>query len=116
MAGEDRDLVLWALSSLMVAEERTTTKFSGLVGAYGSEEEADEIHAFALNGLNRRLNVIGVELAWIYSASTVARRRTIASRADPWPSPPLTEPFPQTRCGKAVNRCFPGPPAVPVRD
>jgi ribonucleoside-diphosphate reductase beta chain len=40
MRGEDRDLVLWALSSLMVAEERITTKFSGLVGAYGSEEEA----------------------------------------------------------------------------
>src|SRR5215207_5800241 len=36
---EDRDLVLWALSSLMVAEERITTKFSGLVGAYGTEEE-----------------------------------------------------------------------------
>ena len=35
-----RDLVLYALSSLMVAEERITTKFSGLVGAYGSEEEA----------------------------------------------------------------------------
>jgi ribonucleoside-diphosphate reductase beta chain len=40
MGGEERDLVLWALSSLMVAEERITTKFSGLVGAYGSEEEA----------------------------------------------------------------------------
>ena len=40
MAGDDRSLVLWALSSLMVAEERITTKFSGLVGAYGSEEEA----------------------------------------------------------------------------
>ena len=40
MDGEDRSLVLWALSSLMVAEERITTKFSGLVGAYGSEEEA----------------------------------------------------------------------------
>ena len=40
MATEDRDLVLWALSSLMVAEERITTKFSGLVSAYGSEEEA----------------------------------------------------------------------------
>ena len=40
MAQEDRDLVLWALSSLMVAEERITTKFSGLVGAYGTEEEA----------------------------------------------------------------------------
>ena len=40
MAGDDRSLVLWALSSLMVAEERITTKFSGLVGAYGTEEEA----------------------------------------------------------------------------
>jgi ribonucleoside-diphosphate reductase beta chain len=37
---EDRGLVLWILSSLMVAEERITTKFSGLVGAYGTEEEA----------------------------------------------------------------------------
>ena len=35
-----RDLVHFALSSLMVAEERITTKFSGLVGAHGSEEEA----------------------------------------------------------------------------
>jgi ribonucleoside-diphosphate reductase beta chain len=40
MTGEDRDLILYVLSSLMVAEERITTKFSGLVGAYGSEEEA----------------------------------------------------------------------------
>jgi len=40
MTGEDRDLILFVLSSLMVAEERITTKFSGLVGAYGSEEEA----------------------------------------------------------------------------
>lgn len=40
MAGEDRDLIFYVLSSLMVAEERITTKFSGLVGAYGSEEEA----------------------------------------------------------------------------
>jgi ribonucleoside-diphosphate reductase beta chain len=39
--GEDqRELVHFALSSLMVAEERITTKFSGLVGAHGSEEEA----------------------------------------------------------------------------
>ena len=36
----DKELVLWALSSLMVAEERITTKFSGLVGAHGTEEEA----------------------------------------------------------------------------
>src|SRR5438128_6553910 len=40
MSGEDRELILFVLSSLMVAEERITTKFSGLVGAYGSEEEA----------------------------------------------------------------------------
>jgi ribonucleoside-diphosphate reductase beta chain len=37
---DDRSLVFWALASLMVAEERITTKFSGLVGAYGTEEEA----------------------------------------------------------------------------
>src|SRR5215208_1217445 len=40
MRESDRDLIYWAFSSLMVAEERITTKFSGLVGAYGSEEEA----------------------------------------------------------------------------
>jgi ribonucleoside-diphosphate reductase beta chain len=40
MTGEDRDLIFYVLSSLMVAEERITTKFSGLVGACGSEEEA----------------------------------------------------------------------------
>jgi hypothetical protein len=36
---EDRSLVMFVLGSLMVAEERITTKFSGLVGADGSEEE-----------------------------------------------------------------------------
>src|SRR4051794_23926286 len=40
MDAEGRALVLFVLSSLMVAEERITTKFSGLVSAYGSEEEA----------------------------------------------------------------------------
>ncbi len=40
MSGADRDLVFYVLSSLMVAEERITTKFSGLVGAYETEEEA----------------------------------------------------------------------------
>src|SRR5439155_2821433 len=40
MTGENRELILYVLSSLMVAEERITTKFSGLAGAYGSEEEA----------------------------------------------------------------------------
>ena len=36
LAREDRDLIHWVLAQLMVAEERITTKFSGLVGAYGS--------------------------------------------------------------------------------
>jgi ribonucleoside-diphosphate reductase beta chain len=38
-AMEDRSLVSFVLASLMVAEERITTKFSGLVGAEGTEEE-----------------------------------------------------------------------------
>jgi ribonucleoside-diphosphate reductase beta chain len=40
MGGAERELIFYVLSSLMVAEERITTKFSGLVGAHGSEEEA----------------------------------------------------------------------------
>ncbi len=36
---QDRTLVSFVLGSLMVAEERITTKFSGLVGSDGSEEE-----------------------------------------------------------------------------
>jgi ribonucleoside-diphosphate reductase beta chain len=36
---DDRSLVSFVLGSLIVAEERITTKFSGLVGADGSEEE-----------------------------------------------------------------------------
>jgi ribonucleoside-diphosphate reductase beta chain len=40
LPAEPRGLVYYVLSSLMVAEERITTKFSGLVGAHGSEEEA----------------------------------------------------------------------------
>jgi ribonucleoside-diphosphate reductase beta chain len=35
-----RKIIYFALSSLMVAEERITTKFTGLVAAHGSEEEA----------------------------------------------------------------------------
>jgi ribonucleoside-diphosphate reductase beta chain len=35
-----REIINFALSSLMVAEERITTKFTGLVAAHGSEEEA----------------------------------------------------------------------------
>jgi ribonucleoside-diphosphate reductase beta chain len=40
MSDDERRLVLFVFSSLMVAEERITTKFSGLVAAYGTEEEA----------------------------------------------------------------------------
>jgi ribonucleoside-diphosphate reductase beta chain len=40
MGAGDREIIFYVLSSLMVAEERITTKFSGLVAAYGSEEEA----------------------------------------------------------------------------
>jgi ribonucleoside-diphosphate reductase beta chain len=40
LSEQDRGLVYWALSSLMVAEERITTKFAGLVMAADSEEEA----------------------------------------------------------------------------
>jgi ribonucleoside-diphosphate reductase beta chain len=40
MAEADREILYFVLASLMVAEERITTKFSGLVAAYGSEEEA----------------------------------------------------------------------------
>jgi ribonucleoside-diphosphate reductase beta chain len=40
LSEEDRGLIFWVLSSLMVAEERITTKFSGLLGAHGTEEEA----------------------------------------------------------------------------
>ena len=40
MSEDERGLIYWALSSLMVAEERITTKFSGLVAAHGTEEEA----------------------------------------------------------------------------
>jgi ribonucleoside-diphosphate reductase beta chain len=39
LSEQDRGLVYWALSSLMVAEERITTKFAGLVMAADSEEE-----------------------------------------------------------------------------
>src|SRR6185436_1597487 len=40
LAQEQRELIHFVLSSLMVAEERITTKFSGLVGAAATEEEA----------------------------------------------------------------------------
>jgi ribonucleoside-diphosphate reductase beta chain len=40
LSPDQQGLIHFVLSSLMVAEERITTKFSGLVGAHGSEEEA----------------------------------------------------------------------------
>jgi ribonucleoside-diphosphate reductase beta chain len=39
MEAAERDAVLWALSSLIVAEERITTQFTGLVLAADDEEE-----------------------------------------------------------------------------
>ncbi|MDX6650489.1 MAG: ribonucleoside-diphosphate reductase beta chain [Solirubrobacteraceae bacterium] len=39
MQDDERDAVLWALSSLIVAEERITTQFTGLVLAADDEEE-----------------------------------------------------------------------------
>jgi ribonucleoside-diphosphate reductase beta chain len=39
LSEEQQGLLYYALASLMVAEERITTKFSGLVAAGGSEEE-----------------------------------------------------------------------------
>jgi ribonucleoside-diphosphate reductase beta chain len=40
LSDSDRGLILWALSSLLVAEERIATKFASLVMAYDSEEES----------------------------------------------------------------------------
>src|SRR2546430_11110171 len=40
MPAAERQLILFVISSLMVAEERITTQFSGRVSAYGTEEEA----------------------------------------------------------------------------
>jgi ribonucleoside-diphosphate reductase beta chain len=40
LATDQRELIHFVLSSLMVGEERITTKFSGLVGAAATEEEA----------------------------------------------------------------------------
>ena len=40
LSADQKGLIHFVLSTLMVAEERITTKFSGLVGAHGSEEEA----------------------------------------------------------------------------
>ena len=40
LSEEDKGLVYWALASLMVGEERITTKFAALVMAADSEEEA----------------------------------------------------------------------------
>jgi hypothetical protein len=39
MSGDDRSLILWALASLMVAGERITTKFAGLVMADPTPED-----------------------------------------------------------------------------
>jgi hypothetical protein len=64
-----REIIYFALSSLMVAEERIATKFTGLVAAHGSDGSGDllgvtqdDIREFALSGLSRRLKIIGVPL------------------------------------------------------
>src|SRR2546423_7007072 len=40
LSSEQQSVVLFALASLMVAEERITTKFTGLLSAHSTEEEA----------------------------------------------------------------------------
>ncbi len=69
LAEADRGLIFWILSSLMVAEERITTKFSLSTQQVdrGSESDwgalgvdAEEIREFALGGLKRRLDIIGI--------------------------------------------------------
>ena len=45
VSDEDKGLIYWPLSSLMVAEERITTKFAGLVMAAENEEEASYLAA-----------------------------------------------------------------------
>ncbi len=40
LSGEERDQIIWGLSSFFIGEERVTTQFSGLVMAY--EDEAEE--------------------------------------------------------------------------
>ena len=39
LTGEEKDDMLWGLSSFFVGEERVTTQFSGLVTAYGDQSE-----------------------------------------------------------------------------
>jgi ribonucleoside-diphosphate reductase beta chain len=39
LSGEQRDHILWNLSSFFIGEERVTTQFSGLVMAYDDEQE-----------------------------------------------------------------------------
>jgi ribonucleoside-diphosphate reductase beta chain len=39
LSGEQRDQVIWGLSSFFIGEERVTTQFSGLVMAYENESE-----------------------------------------------------------------------------
>jgi ribonucleoside-diphosphate reductase beta chain len=39
LSGEDKDTLIWMLSSFFIGEERVTTQFSGLVMAYDDEHE-----------------------------------------------------------------------------
>ena len=62
MTGEDRALGLWALSSLMVAEERITTRFSGLVGALAARASGDDYSR--KHAIDARLQKVQAKLAW----------------------------------------------------
>ena len=58
MAEDERSLLYWVLSSLMVAEERISTQFCGLVLAQDSEEEGSFLVG-ALSGLLTKTNKVG---------------------------------------------------------
>jgi ribonucleoside-diphosphate reductase beta chain len=84
MGGEERDLVLWALSSLMVAEERITTKFSGLVGAYGSEEEATFLATQQVDEARHMQFYASPAFAKVFDEALVqAHERLVRNPADP---------------------------------
>jgi ribonucleoside-diphosphate reductase beta chain len=71
-----RGLIYFALSSLMVAEERITTKFSGLVGAHGSEEEATFLSTQQVDGARHR------QFYARFQDEVVADPATIAAHVD----------------------------------
>ena len=84
LAREDQGLVYWVLAQLMVAEERITTKFSGLVGAYGSEEEATFLATQQVDEARHMQFYARFQDEVIDEPATVARpRRASAQAGDP---------------------------------